>query len=746
MSRGRPQRSHLLWHRLLWLAIAAMVPLALIAGVGGVVLMSQQRAQAERASLDFTRAFANAIQAELDSSFTVLRVLSSSPLLDEGDTAAFRARCVRVLQTLPDWRALVLTNPAGQAVVHTGYDDPAQAPPPAERESFARLVAERQPLVGQLTQGADAQWSVPIRYPVVRDGEVKYVLTGVLKPEAILKVMQRQRLPDDWVISVFDARDARIARSRMHEVSIGTGPAPSLAALMKSGAREAMGVTYALEGDRIYTAYVRLPDAGWTVAAGLPTTALESGVFEAMGAYGGGLVLCGLLAAVVALLFARRINRPIAELREAAQALGRGELPPMPSTAIVEVNEVAQALLEAARQRARSEAEREALLEAERKASARAESARAQAESANRAKDEFLAMLGHELRNPLAPIVTALELMKMRNVTAAERERAVIERQVRHLSRLVDDMMDVSRITQGKVQLDVRRMDLCHAVDKAVELIEPAFTGREPLALERPDEPVFVDGDDVRLTQVVSNLLANAVKFTPPSGAIRLSLVLEGSDAVLTVSDHGMGIAPALLPHVFELFVQGEQALDRRGGGLGLGLGIVKMLVQLHGGSVAAHSDGPGRGSRFTVRLPRAAPPSDPAEPTPARATAHHAGRVLLVDDNVDAAVSLAELLRSAGYEVRAVYDGAEALAAVEHFTPDIALLDIGLPGMNGYELAAALRADPRLHGLLLIALTGYGREPDRARALAATFDQHFVKPVAMEALLDAMTRRAPKY
>jgi signal transduction histidine kinase/ActR/RegA family two-component response regulator len=745
MSRRRSQRSQLLWHRLLWLAIAAMVPLALIAGAGGVVLMSQQRTQAERASLDFTRAFANAIQAELDSSFAMLRVLSSSALLDHGDAPAFRALCVRVLHTQPGWSALVLADPAGQTVAHTAYDDPAKAPLLVERESFARLVAERQPLVGHLAQYPGAQWAVPIRYPVVRDGEVKYVLTGLLRPEAILKVMQRQRLPDDWVISVFDAHDMRIARSRKHEDSIATGPAPSLAALMKSRAREAMGVTYTLEGDRVYSAYVRLPDAGWTVAAGLPTGALESDVLEAIGAYGGALVLSGLLAAVMALLFARRINRPIAELRQAAQALGRGELPPMPRTDIVEVNDVAQTLLEAARQRARSEAEREALLEAERKASARAESARAQAESASRAKDEFLAMLGHELRNPLAPIVTALELMKMRNVTVAERERAIIERQVRHLSRLVDDLMDVSRITQGKLQLDFRRTDLCHAVDKAVELIEPAFSGREPLVLERPDEPVFVDGDEMRLTQIVSNLLANAVKFTPPSGAIRLSLAVEGGDAVLTVIDHGMGIAPALLPHVFEPFVQGEQALDRRVGGLGLGLGIVKMLVQLHGGSVSAQSDGPGRGSRFTVRLPRAARPSEPAEPTPAPAAAHHAGRVLLVDDNVDAAVSLAEVLRSAGYEVRAVYDGAEALAAVEHFTPDIALLDIGLPGMNGYELAAALRADPRLKGLLLIALTGYGREPDRARALAATFDQHFVKPVAMEALLDAMARRAPR-
>jgi signal transduction histidine kinase/ActR/RegA family two-component response regulator len=920
----RPRRAQLLWHRLLSLAIAAMVPIALIAGIGAAVLLMQQRSQAERAALDFTRAFANAIEADLGRSTAVLGVLASTPLLDKGDAAGFRDLSLRVLSTLPDWRALILSDPQGRAIVHTGYAAAAAAPPPSDEESLRRAVAQRRPVVGLLRQGPRGEWGVPIRYPVVRDGAVKYVLSGVLEPEAFLEAMRRQRVPDDWVISVFDAADARIARSRGHEASVGGQPAPELKAMMATGAAEGLGVTSTIEGQRVYTAYVRLRDTGWTVAGGLPTTSFEDDLQKAVGVYGGAIVFSLLLAAVLALRFANRINQPIAQLRDVARALGGGALPEAAQTDIVEVNDVARTLVEAARERARGEAERDALLVAERRARAaaeaarhrlellaesggllarslesqatlqavahaivpaiadwcnidladdddrlqralvhhadpdrrsrvhallltvrpkptmegtmawaaetggsflarypspeaieripdpdfraiaramdmrvhfivplvargrtlgamavaqaesgrdldgddlalltelaqraalaidnarlyaQAEGARAQAEAANRAKDEFLAMLGHELRNPLAPIVTALELMKLRHAGVAERERGIIDRQVRHLSRLVDDLLDVARIAQGKVQLERHRTDLRDAIDRALELTAPALRERERIELDLPEQPVLVNGDEVRLVQVVCNLLVNAVKFTPPGKPIRLRLAAEDDAAVLTVSDKGRGISPGLLPHVFDLFVQGEQDLDRRGGGLGLGLGIVKTLVEMHRGSVEAHSAGIGRGSRFTVRLPRVRAAAADAAAAPSEAArAAPGGRVLLVDDNVDAAQALGELLRCAGYDVRVAHDGRAALAAIgAGFLPDIALLDIGLPGMTGYELAAALRRDARLAGLSIIAITGYGREPDRARALAADFDEHLVKPVDIDTLLDTMARR----
>ncbi len=721
----RPQS---LWHRLLRLALIACVPLAVIAGVGVGTLLLQQQREAERTALEFTRAFANTIEADLDRAIAVLGAMSTSPLLDHDGVEDFRMLAGRVLATLPDWRAIHLAEPQGRVVAYAGHDEP----PPALQESptFRRVVEERRPVVGILAR-MPAGWGIPVRYPVVRNGELRYVLTGVLKTDAILKLVERQRVPGDWIVSVFDATNRRLARSRDHAPALGTAPAPSLAELMASAAAEGTGVTLTLEGDRVYTAYVRLPNAGWTVAAGISTEAHRAAQLRSLLLWGGGVALSLLLGTLLALIYAGGINRPIARLADAARSLGAGATPmPLPRAGIGEVDAVADALVEAGLRRRQSEAEREA--------------ARAEAEAANRAKDEFLAMLGHELRNPLAPIVTAVELMKRRHPGVAERERGIVERQVAHLRRLVDDLLDVSRIVQHKLQLDRRPTDLQHVVDKAVETIEPAFADRVPLEVRRPAGPVVVEGDDVRLTQVVANLLTNAAKFTPPHRAVRLALAVGDGAAVLSVTDEGAGIAPELLPHVFDMFVQGRQSLDRRNGGLGLGLGIVKGLVEMHGGSVAAASDGPGHGSCFTVRLPLLERTVDEAPATGEAAPAGTAQRVLLVDDNVDAAAALAELLRATGHVVCEAHDAAQALAALDAgFVPDVALLDIGLPGTSGYELATMLRADARSDGLAIIALTGYGREPDRERALGSGFDEHLVKPIDIDTLLAAIARCA---
>lgn len=371
---------------------------------------------------------------------------------------------------------------------------------------------------------------------------------------------------------------------------------------------------------------------------------------------------------------------------------------------------------------------------------AEAEAARRQAEAANRSKDEFLAMLGHELRNPLAPIATALELMARRDPDAAAQERHIIGRQVAHLSRLIDDLLDISRITQGKVQLRREPVDLRTVAAHAMEITRPLFEKRrQPLALQVPDRPAVVQGDAVRLAQVLSNLLVNAAKFTPPEAGVALGLRVDEGWVEACVQDEGIGIAPELLPRVFELFVQGGQGIDRQGGGLGLGLAIVRSLAQLHGGTVSAHSEGPGRGSRFVVRLPltdsAVAPLPPPAEPVAG------SGRILLVDDNADACETLAELLRLSGYEVRTAGDAPAALALMEGFAPRLALLDIGLPGTDGYELASLVRVQPGGSDLKLVALTGYGSDSDRARALAAGFDEHLVKPVAIDKLLDTLSR-----
>jgi PAS domain S-box-containing protein len=393
-------------------------------------------------------------------------------------------------------------------------------------------------------------------------------------------------------------------------------------------------------------------------------------------------------------------------------------------------------------ERARVERERQGLLEA--------------AESANRAKDEFLAMLGHELRNPLSPIRTALQLMKLRGDSSSERERTVIERQVNHLTRLVDDLLDVARIARGKVVLKPELVELSQIVTRAVEVASPLLEERaHALTLDVPATGLLVEGDVERLTQVVSNLLTNAGKYTAYGGRITITGRAEGSERVLSVRDSGIGMTAEVLEHAFELFVQGRQASDRAHGGLGLGLTIVRSLVERHGGSVTAHSAGPDRGSEIIVRLPEAhahsARPSEPVHSAPPDGARASSGvRVLVVDDNEDAAEMLSELLGLRGCEVRVAHDGPEALrlAAAQAF--ELALLDIGLPVMDGYELAGRLRELPHLAEARLVAVTGYGQESDRRRALAAGFHEHLVKPVdlaALEALVTdalARTRSAP--
>jgi len=372
---------------------------------------------------------------------------------------------------------------------------------------------------------------------------------------------------------------------------------------------------------------------------------------------------------------------------------------------------------------------------------AEAEGALNDAETANRAKDEFLAMLGHELRNPLAPIVTALHVMNLRDEPSSLEERRIIERQVAHLSRLVDDLLDVSRITTGKIQLERGLVNMKVVVARALELTQPALDRRaRPIEQYLPQEPVFVAGDSVRLVQVFCNLLINAVKFTPRDGRLAIRLTMEDGEAVIAIEDSGKGISPELLPRIFELFVQGEQPIDRRAGGLGLGLAIVKTLVDMHDGTVSAQSEGLGKGTTFIVRLPAvagaAAAVSDAPIPEPKRQVS---GRVLIVDDNADAAQTLDLLLGNAGYDVRTAMDAEHAFQVLRDFSPDVAVLDIGLPKMDGYELARCLREDTRFEGLRLVALTGYGRERDRERALSSRFDEHLVKPVAPARLLEVI-------
>jgi signal transduction histidine kinase/ActR/RegA family two-component response regulator len=373
--------------------------------------------------------------------------------------------------------------------------------------------------------------------------------------------------------------------------------------------------------------------------------------------------------------------------------------------------------------------------------------ARRDAEVANNAKDDFLAMLGHELRNPLAPILIALELIRARRMPGHERELAIIERQARHLVRLVDDLLDVARIARGKIELRPERVELGRLVALAAEASAPVVTERgHLLRIDVPPAGLLLAGDPIRLTQVLCNLLTNAAKYTNPGGRIDVRAWAEGDRAVVQVEDNGIGISADMLPRLFDKFVQERQALDRSRGGLGLGLAIVKEIVALHGGQVSARSPGLGHGSVFELRLPLADAAAGAgvceveAWPAPRRAGC----RVLLVDDNADVLDAMRALLELGGHAVTALADPHAALALPDGYAPDVALLDIGLPGMNGYELLAALRARPGWTQTAFVALSGYGQPEDRARSLGAGFRAHLVKPPAPQELAALLDTLAP--
>ena len=676
----------------------------------------QQREQ-ERSMLDLARALSSAVDAELDGTVATLASLARTPAMARGDLQAFYVSAREQVAAQPEWQTIILTDAAGKIVFRTGSPLGVSGGQIADPDSLQRLLAVQRPLVGRVARGPRGRAAFPVRVPVRDDTGRLYVLTAVVKPDRILAVLKRQQVPAGAVISIIDASGSFVARSKDHERRVAGPPSPSLARLIGGTALEGVGSSVNLEGDELASAFTRVSPYRWTVVVGLPKASLGSGI--AM--YGWGLAASLLACVGIATLLSNRILGTVGRLQQAAMALGAGRPVAVPTSRIREIDEMAGALEAAAGQRAAHEQERSRLL-------ASLEEALTASRDAGRVKDEFLAMLGHELRNPLSPIVAALDLMDLRDDSASRRERTIMRRQVSHLKRLVDDLLDVSRIATGKMQLERRPLNVAEVVRHIV--------GSRPgphIELAAPSA-AWVLGDESRLAQVLGNLLSNAERFG--NGTTRVALAVDGGLARLEVSDHGIGMEPDLLARIFEPFYQAPQQLARGTGGLGLGLAIVRKIVELHDGQVRAHSDGPGMGSRFVVELPLI---EAPAPATLAPAMPRSAGaRVLLVDDNVDAAATTALVLEQFGHQVEVAHSAAAALACIARWRPEVAILDIGLPDMDGYALAAAIRttsttatgAAPRL-----VALTGYGQQGDVQRALAAGFDLHITKPASLEDL-----------
>ena len=718
-ARARPLRM-----RLLLLAAIGLLPLVIVLAWGLDYLIQDRHVDSERTVLDLSRALATAVDAELRSVVALLNHMSISDELERGDLRGFQLAAMRTARQM-GWLNVVLSDSEGRVLLRTNEPYGTSDPEPVETKSLARVIETQAPVVSGVVETPRlAMNSIAVRIPVLRGGKLVYVLSAFLPTDLILTVLTRQSIPKGSVASVFDQFNRRVARSREPAPH---SPSPSLQALIDRGEDQGSGITKTVEGIESYAGFTRLASWGWVVTVGNSVAAANTALYALLRAVALGLAASLGLAMFLAWVLSRRILEPIDALKHGAAALGRGEPVQLPPLDIVELDDVAVALTDAAADRDR--------------AAAQITTALRTAEEANRGKDQFLAILGHELRNPLAPIATAVELIALKGDDTTEQERRVIERQLVHITRLVDDLLDVSRITSRRLTIRREPVRIAQVLAEVVETIRPSLP-RRSLSLELAPgmDEAWVSGDDVRLVQVLNNLLVNAIKFTTPGGSIRVTAAVVEHEVLVDVEDNGVGLSPGEADRIFDLFYQAPQSADRARGGLGLGLPIVKSLVEMHGGHVHATSAGLGLGTCITLRLPLCEAPARDEEAAP-RPVIQGAGKILVVDDNEDAADTCAALLEVSGYTVRVGYTPEAALEILRGFTPDLSILDIGLPGMSGYALAGRMRAPPIGYRGRLLALSGYGQPADVGNSKAAGFDAHLTKPVAPSELLELVDK-----
>ncbi len=707
---------------------AIVLPIAIFAAVALETLLRSERDAALSTMKEAADATALLVDNELSSAEAALRVLAQSPHLASGDMENFY-RHARTADR-GDGGRTILFLASGQQVINTVAPLGATLPPPPDyvRTRTRDVIESGRTVVSGLIKGAVQQIPVTtINVPVPIDGGRRYVLGSVFSPDYFSRVIDRRAMPASWKLSVVDRAGYFIARSS-EPARLGHAANPLL---MRAAAGRQQGMVRfdTRAGVDAYHAFTRSPMSGWIVTVSVPAAEIDGVARRAVMLVAIGMLAALLVAAGAAALFGRRLVNATHGAAASATALGHGGLPPRPRTGIAEFDHLQRCIGEAGRKLAAAEGERSALLQRE-------QEARALAEEQVRIRDDFLAMLSDELRNPLSGIVGAVQLLRMDSPRPELKSQAqdILMRQSRHLTRIVDDLLDLARLARGKIKLDMGPVELSAVVESTVAALRMA--GRVQHTLTTRLEPAWVRADRTRIEQVVTNLVTNALKYTPPGGAIEIALEAHAGkgQAVLTVLDDGVGIAPDLMPRLFDIFVQGKVSLDRSQGGLGIGLSLVRSLVTLHGGSIDAASAGTGQGSVFTLRLPllEHALVDTPAAAAPARTAP---ATVLLVEDNEDARRMLAAHLEASGYSVLEADNGIDGLALAHEARPGLAILDIGLPGLDGYQLAARLRADAATRPMRLIALTGYGQASDRERALEAGFDAHLVKPVKFDEL-----------
>ncbi|MEW6023776.1 MAG: ATP-binding protein [Pseudomonadota bacterium] len=734
MNRPRPSlRLNSLRSRLMLLVALAILPLAIMTVIGGM----REREQAVQASEENLRRLTNLAAANeaqsIERARQILVDLASVPDL-LGPTPGCNALLADVLDRNEGYVNFGLIQLNGE--VSCSAVPMLHPVNLGDRSHFKRAVSERRFIAGDYVFGrVIRRHTINLTYPVIdRSGNVAAVVFAAMDLAGLDTFVNDINLPPGSVLVTADANGTIISRRPDPERWFGTRVPARLREAMQSAGRRALVIQDDDGVERLHT-FARVGGAtlsDYTVTIGIPTDIVTAGARRAQLMSLVGLAATTMLALLAAWLAGDvLIVQRVRKLKDTATRIAAGDLDARSGIAYEreEIGQLAEALDGMAATLQKKEAAR-GLAERELRA-------------ADQRKDEFLAMLAHELRNPLAPISTGAHLLKLLHSDNAQITQtcAIIARQVEHMTGLVDDLLDVSRVTRGLVSLSTGVLDLRKVVDDAAEQIRPLIaTRRHTVVLDLPLDAATVKGDHKRLVQVVANLLNNANKYTPEGGRIELRLSQEDGDYVLRVSDDGIGMEPQLVARVFDLFSQAERTPDRSQGGLGLGLALAKSLVELHGGSVQAESAGLGKGSTFTVRLPRHTQdlPVSIAQ-SRGQATAATPLKVLLVDDNLDAAHTLQLFLGAAGHTVEVAYCGADAVDVARVFEPDVCLLDIGLPDFDGNELARRLRRMPQATGASLIAMTGYGRQQDREAAMAAGFDFYMVKPVNTVELSDRL-------
>jgi signal transduction histidine kinase/CheY-like chemotaxis protein len=715
---------------------AIMLPLVL-ASAFAVNQIRLEEKEAALASLHKTvDAIGLTVDRDIQSSIAAMMALGNSEHLQTGNFEAFYAQAKAINRAKDTWVALYKSD--GKQVFHTSVPFSAQPSGQVISVLAEKVKTTQKPFISDIFVGpVTGRQLIAVYVPTSAVGSTQYVLAQAFSLEHWKDIAKQQDIPEDWIVAVIDRAGRFIARSHKSDDFLGRPARPELVA---AAAVKDFGLIRhsTLEGIESYDAFNHSELTGWIIAVAAPVTSVDAPIIRAVQTATGGFLLAMLVSGILAAAFARRFVSAVQNASTAAIALGKGQTPKMVShTSIVEVNELNQSLTHAgdllekerlARQVA--EAERERLLVVEHQAYAAIQ-------KENTAKDHFLAMLGHELRNPLAAISGAVEVLALSNQGTKDSNHhlSIIKRQNRHLIHIIDDLLDMSRLMAGKIVLNPQLVNLAECLHRCVDGLKAAqrVNGH---SINVTAETVWINADPVRIEQIIINLIGNALKFSETQSTINIDLEQIGSQAIVRVQDHGTGMTPELIAQVFEPFIQGPPPVSGDHGGLGVGLALVKQLVGLHGGTVTVASAGLNQGSTFTCYFPAVpAPISEPALAS-TRLMAPQSRTLLYVEDNADVRSVMSEMLRLSGYEVIEAENGKDALAAVVAKKPDAILLDIGLPDMNGYEVARQIRLMPTGGNIPIIALTGFGQSRDKDAAAQVGFNAHLVKPVDPEELI----------